>query len=47
MLRALFEIQKHIKKNSDLNLMAGKFYFKADDDGELMNREKPVLIFAS
>ena len=40
-MTALLEIHQHIKKNADVNLTAGTFYFKADD------REKPVLMFAS
>ena len=40
-LRALLEIHNHIKKNSDILLIAGTFYFKLDD------AEKPVLLFAT
>ena len=40
-LTAVLEIHQHIKKNADVNLTGGTFFFKADD------RDKPVLFFAS
>ena len=40
-LTAIVEIHQHIKKNADIQLTAGTFYFKADD------LEKPVLVFAT
>ncbi len=39
---ALLEIHNHVKKNSDIVITSGTFYFKIDDSGD-----KPVLIFAT
>ena len=39
---ALLEIHNHVKKNSDIAITSGTFYFKIDDSGD-----KPVLIFAT
>lgn len=39
--KAMSEIYNHIKKNSDITITGGTFYFKLDD------AEKPVLIFAT
>ena len=36
----MYEIYTHIKKNSDINVISGNFFFKIDDD------EPPVLLFA-
>ena len=40
-LTALVEIHQHIKKNAEISVTSGTFYFKADD------LEKPVLLFAT
>ena len=40
-MRALRQIQAHLKKNGDLSLLGGTFFFKAYE------KKLPVLIFAS
>lgn len=44
LLKALLEIHGHIKKNSDIMVTGGNFYFKLDPT---VNDEKPTLLFAT
>ena len=39
----MLEIHNHIKKNADINLTGGTFYFKGED----VEKEKPTLLFAT
>ena len=39
--KSMWEIQAHIKKNSDITLTAGNFFFKIDEV------DRPVLLFAT
>lgn len=40
-LKAMVEIHNHIKKNSDILVTGGNFYFKLDE------MERPVLLLAT
>ena len=40
LLRSMLELHNHIKKNSDILVTGGFFYFKFD------NKDRPFLLFA-